>query len=78
MPVGAFAQFYGFWFDRVIPLLGRVLPGGSAYTYLPASVRRFPPPEALADLLASNGFDNVRFRRFAGGIVALHVGEAGQ
>jgi demethylmenaquinone methyltransferase/2-methoxy-6-polyprenyl-1,4-benzoquinol methylase len=78
MPVGAFAQFYRFWFDRVIPLLGRVLPGGSAYTYLPASVRRFPPPEALADLLAANGFDNVRFRRFAGGIVALHVGEAGQ
>jgi demethylmenaquinone methyltransferase/2-methoxy-6-polyprenyl-1,4-benzoquinol methylase len=75
-PVGAFARFYGFWFDRVIPLLGKVLPGGSAYTYLPASVRRFPPPEALADLLAANGFENVRFRRFAGGIVALHVGEA--
>ena len=78
MPVGTFAHFYRFWFDRVIPLLGRVLPGGSAYTYLPASVRRFPSPEALADLLAANGFDNVRFRRFAGGIVALHVGEAGQ
>jgi len=74
-PVGAFAQFYGFWFDRVIPLLGKVLPGGSAYTYLPASVRRFPRPEALADLLAANGFDDVRFLRFAGGIVALHVGK---
>jgi demethylmenaquinone methyltransferase / 2-methoxy-6-polyprenyl-1,4-benzoquinol methylase len=75
-PVGALAVFYGFWFDRVIPLLGKVLPGGSAYTYLPASVRRFPRPEALADLLAANGFGAVRFRRFAGGIVALHVGEA--
>jgi demethylmenaquinone methyltransferase/2-methoxy-6-polyprenyl-1,4-benzoquinol methylase len=75
-PVGALAAFYGFWFDRVIPLLGKVLPGGSAYTYLPASVRRFPRPEALADLLAANGFAEVRFRRFAGGIVALHVGEA--
>jgi demethylmenaquinone methyltransferase/2-methoxy-6-polyprenyl-1,4-benzoquinol methylase len=75
-PVGALARFYGFWFDRLIPLLGKVLPGGSAYTYLPASVRRFPQPEALADLLAANGFGAVRFRRFAGGIVALHVGEA--
>ena len=36
------------WFDRVVPLLGKVLPGGDAYTYLPASVRRFPGPEALA------------------------------
>jgi demethylmenaquinone methyltransferase/2-methoxy-6-polyprenyl-1,4-benzoquinol methylase len=75
-PTGALAHFYGFWFDRVIPLLGKVLPGGAAYTYLPASVRRFPAPEALADLLAANGFRAVRFRRFAGGIVALHVGEA--
>jgi demethylmenaquinone methyltransferase/2-methoxy-6-polyprenyl-1,4-benzoquinol methylase len=75
-PVGALARFYRLWFDRVIPLLGKVLPGGAAYTYLPASVRRFPVPEALADLLAAEGFENVRFRRFAGGIVALHVGEA--
>jgi demethylmenaquinone methyltransferase/2-methoxy-6-polyprenyl-1,4-benzoquinol methylase len=75
-PVGALAVFYGFWFDRVIPLLGKVLPGGAAYTYLPASVRRFPKPEDLADLLAENGFGKVRFRRFAGGIVALHVGQA--
>jgi demethylmenaquinone methyltransferase/2-methoxy-6-polyprenyl-1,4-benzoquinol methylase len=75
-PRGPLAVFYRLWFDRAIPLLGRVLPGGDAYTYLPASVRRFPAPEALADLLAANGFEAVRFRRFAGGIVALHVGEA--
>lgn len=77
-PRGALAPFYRLWFDRIVPLLGRVLPGGSAYTYLPASVRRFPGPEALAALLESAGFSTVRFRRFAGGIVALHVGEAGR
>jgi demethylmenaquinone methyltransferase/2-methoxy-6-polyprenyl-1,4-benzoquinol methylase len=75
-PRGLLAPFYRLWFDGAIPLLGRLLPGGSAYTYLPASVRRFPTPEALADLLADAGFAAVRFRRFAGGIVALHVGEA--
>jgi demethylmenaquinone methyltransferase/2-methoxy-6-polyprenyl-1,4-benzoquinol methylase len=74
-PRGALAPFYRVWFDRVVPLLGRVLPGGSAYTYLPASVRRFPAPEDLAALLARSGFTQVRFRLFAGGIVALHVGE---
>jgi demethylmenaquinone methyltransferase/2-methoxy-6-polyprenyl-1,4-benzoquinol methylase len=77
-PRGALAPFYRLWFDRVVPLLGKVLPGGSAYTYLPASVRRFPEPEALAALLESAGFSAVRFRRFAGGIVALHVAEAGR
>jgi demethylmenaquinone methyltransferase/2-methoxy-6-polyprenyl-1,4-benzoquinol methylase len=75
-PRGLLAPFYRVWFDRIVPLLGRVLPGGEAYTYLPASVRRFPPPEELAALFAANGFAQVRYRTFAGGIVALHVGEA--
>jgi demethylmenaquinone methyltransferase / 2-methoxy-6-polyprenyl-1,4-benzoquinol methylase len=74
-PRGWLAPFYRLWFDRIVPLLGRVLPGGDAYTYLPASVRRFPGPEELAELLGSCGFAIVRFRLFAGGIVALHVGE---
>jgi len=75
-PRGPLKFFYKLWFDRIVPLLGRLLPGGDAYTYLPASVRRFPGPEDLARLLDSCGFEAVRFRRFAGGIVALHVGEA--
>jgi demethylmenaquinone methyltransferase/2-methoxy-6-polyprenyl-1,4-benzoquinol methylase len=75
-PRGVLAPFYRLWFDRAIPLLGRVLPGGSAYTYLPASVRRFPGADELAARLAEAGFENVRFRLFAGSIVALHVGDA--
>jgi demethylmenaquinone methyltransferase/2-methoxy-6-polyprenyl-1,4-benzoquinol methylase len=75
-PRGFLAPFYRLWFDRIVPLLGRLLPGGAAYTYLPASVRRFPGPEDLGDLLGRCGFESVEFRLFAGGIVALHVGEA--
>jgi demethylmenaquinone methyltransferase / 2-methoxy-6-polyprenyl-1,4-benzoquinol methylase len=73
-PQGVLAPFYRFWFDGVIPLAGTVLPGGSAYSYLPASVRRFPAPQALAKLLDEAGFDEIRWRLFAGGIVALHTG----
>jgi demethylmenaquinone methyltransferase/2-methoxy-6-polyprenyl-1,4-benzoquinol methylase len=76
-PRGPLKLFYKVWFDRIVPLLGRLLPGGAAYTYLPASVRRFPAPEELSELFGSCGFHDVHFRRFAGGIVALHVGEAG-
>jgi demethylmenaquinone methyltransferase/2-methoxy-6-polyprenyl-1,4-benzoquinol methylase len=74
-PRGALAPFYRVWFDGLVPLAGKVLPGGSAYTYLPASVRRFPGPEQLAEAMLSAGFGNVSFRLLAGGIVALHVGE---
>jgi demethylmenaquinone methyltransferase/2-methoxy-6-polyprenyl-1,4-benzoquinol methylase len=74
-PRGLLAPFYRFWFDGVVPLLGKLVPGGSAYTYLPASVRRFPGPEELSALMASTGFGSVSYRTFAGGIVALHTAE---
>ncbi len=48
-----------------------------AYTYLPASVARFPGAEELASLLEQAGFAEVRFRLLAGSIVALHTGRAG-
>jgi demethylmenaquinone methyltransferase / 2-methoxy-6-polyprenyl-1,4-benzoquinol methylase len=73
-PRGILRPFFRLWFDVVVPLLGRVLPGGEAYTYLPASVRRFPGPDDLSALLESAGFRDVRYRLLGGGIVALHVG----
>ena len=76
-PRGVLAPFYRLWFDRVVPLLGKVLPGGAAYTYLPASVKRFPDAERLAELLRATGFGDVRFRLLGGTIVALHTGVAG-
>jgi demethylmenaquinone methyltransferase/2-methoxy-6-polyprenyl-1,4-benzoquinol methylase len=75
-PRGLLAPFYRLWFDGIVPRLGKLLPGGSAYTYLPASVRRFPGPEGLTERMTAAGFDEVRFRLFAGGIVALHTGIA--
>ena len=76
-PRGPLRLFYRLWFDVLIPLAGRVLPGGKAYTYLPASVRRFPGPDELAALLRAQGFGEVEYRRLGGGIVALHTGTAG-
>lgn len=73
-PTGLLAPFYRLWFDRIVPLLGKLLKGGEAYSYLPASVRRFPDKDALAALLREAGFDGVVYRTFAGGIVALHTG----
>ena len=73
-PRGALRRFYSLWFDRIIPALGKVLPGGDAYTYLPASVKRFPTAERLADMLREAGFTDVRFELMAGSIVALHTG----
>ena len=75
-PRGPLKPFFSLWFDRIVPLLGRVLPGGKAYTYLPASVRRFPGAEELAALIDETGFEGARFRLFGGSIVALHTATA--
>jgi demethylmenaquinone methyltransferase / 2-methoxy-6-polyprenyl-1,4-benzoquinol methylase len=72
-PRGALRPFFSLWFDGVVPLAGKVLPGGSAYTYLPASVRRFPGPEDLGEALRSAGFGEIGWRLLGGGIVALHA-----
>jgi demethylmenaquinone methyltransferase/2-methoxy-6-polyprenyl-1,4-benzoquinol methylase len=75
-PRGPLKVFSRLWFDVLIPLAGKILPGGKAYTYLPASVRRFPGPERLAELMRAQGFTDVTYRRLGGGIVALHTGTA--
>jgi demethylmenaquinone methyltransferase/2-methoxy-6-polyprenyl-1,4-benzoquinol methylase len=72
---GALKRFYSLWFDRGIPALGKLLDRGGAYSYLPASVRRFPGPEQLGEAFHRAGMTDVRYRLLAGGIVALHVGE---
>jgi demethylmenaquinone methyltransferase/2-methoxy-6-polyprenyl-1,4-benzoquinol methylase len=75
-PQGLLEPFYNVWFGKVVPVLGKLLPGGWAYTYLPASVKRFPGPDDLARFLREAGFEDVRYRLFAGGIVALHTAVA--
>ncbi len=73
-PRGVLRPFFRLWFDGLVPLAGKVLPGGAAYSYLPASVRRFPGPEDLAEAMRRAGFADVGWRLLGGGIVALHVG----
>jgi demethylmenaquinone methyltransferase/2-methoxy-6-polyprenyl-1,4-benzoquinol methylase len=69
------APFARLWTDRAVPLLGRVLAReADAYRYLPASVHRFPPADALAAIMHEAGLRRVRYRRLSGGAVALHVG----
>jgi demethylmenaquinone methyltransferase / 2-methoxy-6-polyprenyl-1,4-benzoquinol methylase len=66
--------FFRIWFDRMVPMLGRIAGDPDAYSYLPSSVRRFPGPEALAGDLAAAGLEDVRWVLTAGGIIAIHSG----
>ncbi|MDP9135760.1 MAG: ubiquinone/menaquinone biosynthesis methyltransferase [Actinomycetota bacterium] len=66
--------FFQLWFDRIVPLLGRLSNDPDAYNYLPNSVKRYPPPDRLAAELADVGLTDVRWMVTAGGIVTVHSG----
>jgi demethylmenaquinone methyltransferase/2-methoxy-6-polyprenyl-1,4-benzoquinol methylase len=66
--------FYGLWFDRVVPLLGRLAGDPDAYSYLPNSVKRFPAPAGLAAELERAGLRGIGYLLTAGGIVVIHFG----
>jgi demethylmenaquinone methyltransferase/2-methoxy-6-polyprenyl-1,4-benzoquinol methylase len=66
---------YDFYSFNVIPALGRVVTGDAeAYRYLVESIRRFPRPDAFAQMMRDAGFRRVSFQRLCGGVVALHSG----
>jgi demethylmenaquinone methyltransferase/2-methoxy-6-polyprenyl-1,4-benzoquinol methylase len=68
------STFFSLWFDRIVPLVGRVAGDPDAYSYLPNSVKRFPGPEGLAATMERAGLRDIRWILTAGGIIALHVG----
>jgi demethylmenaquinone methyltransferase / 2-methoxy-6-polyprenyl-1,4-benzoquinol methylase len=73
--VPGLAALYDFYSFNVIPALGRaVTDDAEAYRYLVESIRRFPRPDAFAEMMRAAGFARVSFQRMSGGIVALHSG----
>src|SRR4051794_40247492 len=68
------STFFSLWFDRLVPMIGKVAGDSDAYDYLPNSVKRFPGPEGLAATMERAGLERIRWVLTAGGIIALHVG----
>ncbi|MDF1592283.1 MAG: bifunctional demethylmenaquinone methyltransferase/2-methoxy-6-polyprenyl-1,4-benzoquinol methylase UbiE [Desulfobacterales bacterium] len=71
-----FRFLYDFYSFKIMPLLGELLAGSRrAYTLLPESIRTFPLPGELADILKRIGFRRVVFRRLTNGIAVVHLGK---
>jgi demethylmenaquinone methyltransferase/2-methoxy-6-polyprenyl-1,4-benzoquinol methylase len=74
MPAGLLGVVYRLYFRKLLPRVGRLLSDASAYSYLPASVERFPSPERFAAAMEEAGFVDVRWTLLSGGIACLHRG----
>ncbi len=69
-----FSTFYSIWFDRIVPVLGRLTNDPAAYSYLAESVHSFPDPAGLAAKMDAAGLGQIRYTILAGGIVTVHSG----
>ncbi len=79
-PGGLFGKAYSVYFRRVLPAIGRIIGGtgaagnAGAYSYLPASVAKFPPPAEMLELMRSTGFTNCAWQPYTFGIAGLYTG----
>ncbi len=74
-PEGWFGALDRVYFHRVLPVIGRIIGGkDSAYSYLPASVRKFPPPAEMLEMMRIAGFRDVRWTPYTFGIAGLYTG----
>jgi demethylmenaquinone methyltransferase / 2-methoxy-6-polyprenyl-1,4-benzoquinol methylase len=68
-------RIYDLFSFKVIPPLGGAVTGDAeSYQYLVESIRKFPRPNAFAEMIRGAGFSRVNWQSLSGGIVALHSG----
>jgi len=75
-PEGLLGQVYGIYFRHVLPRIGRLISGmRGPYSYLPASVQRFPQPPEMLRRMQECGFREVSWIPYSFGIAGLYRGK---
>ncbi|HEY1901835.1 MAG TPA: ubiquinone/menaquinone biosynthesis methyltransferase [Terracidiphilus sp.] len=79
-PGGLMGKVYGVYFRRVLPTIGRMISGPAPaggvgpYSYLPASVAKFPLPAEMLDLMRASGYTDCAWQPYTFGIAGLYTG----
>ncbi len=73
---GLLRYLYLLYFQKILPLIGSFFSkDNAAYSYLPASVLKFPTPDRFLTIMKNSGFEQNRFKRMTFGIVTLFIGQ---
>jgi demethylmenaquinone methyltransferase/2-methoxy-6-polyprenyl-1,4-benzoquinol methylase len=76
-PQGLMGKIYDLYFKSVLPRIGRLISGNSgAYSYLPASVERFPQPPEILSRMKIAGFRGASWTPYTFGIAGLFRGKS--
>lgn len=70
-----FKQLYFFYFNYLVPVLGKLGIGFSGpYSWLPDSLKKFPHQSEIVDIFTQSGLVDVHYHELTGGVVAVHIG----
>ena len=74
--IPVFKQLYFWYVSWILPKVGQCLSGKlGPYAYLPQSVKEFPDPSTLEELIQQVGFTPRGQYALSGGIVTLHLSQ---
>jgi demethylmenaquinone methyltransferase/2-methoxy-6-polyprenyl-1,4-benzoquinol methylase len=72
-PEGLLGKFYGVYFKSILPRIGTMISGvKGAYSYLPASVARFPQPPEMLRRMQAAGFAEASWTPYTFATAALY------
>ena len=72
-PAGIVGAIYNLYFKGILPRAGGLISGDfGAYTYLPASVERFPRPPRILQLIRNAGFTSASWTSYTLGTAGLY------
>lgn len=70
-----FAKVYSFYLMKLVPFVSKIIGSDpAAYQYLGKTIKDFPSPLELINLIASAKWEDVSYQKLAGGVVAIHQG----
>ncbi len=75
-PASVVGRLGRIWFERVVPGIGRLAGQGDAYRYLVSSVRAYPEPAQIAEVMERAGLVDVAWTSMTFGMVTLHTGRS--
>jgi demethylmenaquinone methyltransferase/2-methoxy-6-polyprenyl-1,4-benzoquinol methylase len=74
-PGGLIGKAYAVYFRRVLPAIGRLICGKDGpYSYLPASVAKFPAPPEMLEMMQRAGYTDCTWKPYTFGIAGLYTG----
>ena len=73
-PNAVWRALYNFYLKHLIPFWGGLITGDrEGFVYLSRSIQAFPDQKGLARMMENDGFKDVTWKNYTGGIAAVHV-----